>query len=453
MKILIAGDGKVGASLTKQLSEEGYDITLIDSKQHVLASSIERYDVMAIQGNCASMDILEEAGVRDADLVIAATSADEINLLCCLTAHAMNPNIHTIARIRNPEYSDQIYQLRDKFGLSLAVNPERQAAKEIERMLKYPGFLKRDSFAKGRVELVGLKVYEDSMLKDRALTDLDKIGGCKVLVCVVLRDGKAITPDGDFVIRQGDKLFVTAPTDNMTAFLKGLGIINRKVKRVLICGGSRTSFYLAKELHKSGIKMEIIEINHDKCVQLSERLPFATVVQGDASSQRLLESEGVREYDALITMTGMDEQNIIISLFGDSCGIPLVITKVGHLEHTQILESLPLGNMVSPKDLCTTTIVKYVRAMHNQTGAAITLHPIADGYAEALEFVVEEGTRYCNVPLKNVPVKKNILIAGISQTEKTEIPAGDSSFDVGDTLIIVSSRDEVIYQLNDIFEK
>lgn len=452
MKILIAGDGKVGASLTRELSTEGYDITLIDYKRDVLESSVEQFDVMAIQGNCASMEILEQAGVMDADLMIAATSADEINMLSCLTARAMNPLIHTIARIRNPEYANQIYKMRGMFALSLVVNPEKQAAIEIEHLLKFPGFLKRDTFAKGRVEIVELRIGSESKLKDLALNDLDTTVRCKVLVCIVLRKGQAIAPDGNFVLREGDRIFVTAPTDNMTILLKNLGIITHKVKRVMICGGGRVSFYLAERLRKSGIMVQIIERNYDKCLELTNRLPEACIVHGDASSQALLESEGIRDCDALITMTGMDEQNIIISLYGNSCGVPLVITKIGHLEHTQIIENLPLGSTISPKELCTSTIVRYVRAMHNQTGAAISLHSIADGHAEALEFLVEKNTRYCGVPLKDIQVKKNVLIAGISHRAKTEIPNGDSSFDVGDTVVVVSSREEVIYQLNDIFE-
>lgn len=452
MKILIAGDGKVGASLTRELSMAGYDITLIDSKQNVLESSMERFDVMAIHGNCASMEILRQAGVMDADLMIAATSADEINLLSCLTAHGMNPDIHTIARIRNPEYSNQIYRMRGIFALSLAVNPEKQAAIEIEHLLKYPGFLKRDTFAKGRVELVELRINNESKLKDVALNDLDTIAKCKVLVCIVLRKGQAMAPDGNFVLREGDRIFVTAPTDNMTILLKSLGIITHKVRRVIICGGGRVSYYLAQRLEKSGIRVQIIEQNYDKCLELTAKLPDVCVVHGDASSQTLLDSEGIKECDALITMTGMDEQNIIISLYGNSCGVPQVITKIGHLEHTQIIENLPLGSIISPKELCTDAIVRYVRAMHNQTGAAITLYSIADGNAEALEFLVEKNTRYCNVPLKDVTVKRNVLIACILHRGRVEIPSGESCFDTGDTVIVVSGREEVIYQLNDIFE-
>lgn len=452
MKILIAGDGKVGASLTRELSAAGYDITLIDSKQNVLDSSIERFDVMAIRGNCASMEILEEAGVREADLLIAVTSADEVNLLSCLTAHGMNPNIHTIARIRNPEYSEQIYRMRGTFALSLAVNPEKQAAIEIEHLLKYPGFLKRDTFAKGRLEVVELRINEDSKLKDLALNDLNSVAGCKVLVCVVLRKGKAIAPDGNFVLKEGDRIFVTAPTDNLTILLKNLGIITHKVRRVMICGGGKVSYYLAKQLQRSGMIVQIIEQDYDKCLDLAKRLPEASIIHGDASNQALLESEGIEDCDALITMTGMDEQNIIISLYGKNCGVPQVITKVGHLDHTRIIENLPLGSIVSPKELCTNAIVRYVRAMHNQAGAAISVHGIADGQAEALEFLVEKDTRYCGVPLKNIETKKNILIAGISHKAQTEVPNGDSCFEVGDTVVVVSGRDEVLYQLEDIFE-
>ena len=342
--------------------------------------------------------------------------------------------------------------MRGRFGLSLAVNPEKQAAIEIEHLLKYPGFLKRDTFAKGRVEIVELRINGESKLKDVALNDLNMIAGCKVLVCIVLRKGQAIAPDGNFVLREGDRIFVTAPTDNMTILLKNLGIITHKVKRVMICGGGRISFYLAWRLRRSGVKVQIIEKNYERCLELTDKLPDVCVVHGDASSQSLLESEGIENCDALITMTGMDEQNIIISLYGNSSGVSQVITKIAHLEHPQIIENLPLGSIISPKDLCANAIVRYVRAMHNQTGAAITVHGIADGHAEALEFLVEPTTRYCGVPLKDVQVKKNVLIASISHKAKTEIPDGESSFDAGDTVIVVSSREEVIYQLNDIFE-
>lgn len=452
MKIIIAGDGKMGSTLTRQLSAEGYDVTLIDANPKVLESSEERYDVMVVQGNCASMDVLLQAGVKDADLLIAAAGADEVNLLCCMTAHGLNPALHTIARVRNPEYSEQIYEMRDMFALSLTVNPERQAAVEIERLLRYPGFLKRDTFAKGRVEIVELRLDEDSKLCNVALNDMNNIVKCKILVCAVLRNGRAEAPDGKFVLREGDRIFVTAPTETLAILLKNLGIITHKVKRIIICGGGRMSYYLASRLEKSGINVQIIERDQEKCDHLAAILPKACIIHGDVSSQFLLESEGVSDCDALVALTGLDELNMIVSLYGKNCGVPQVITKLGRMDNANILGNVAFGSVVSPKELCCNTIVRYVRAMKNQTGAALTVHTIADGQAEAMEFRVDGTTQYCGQPLKKVRLKKGVLVVCIIKGSKHEIPNGDSFFEAGDSVIIVTGSERGIYQLNDIFE-
>ncbi|MCI8693796.1 MAG: Trk system potassium transporter TrkA [Lachnospiraceae bacterium] len=452
MKIIIAGNGKVGAALTRQLSSEGDDLTLIDSNLEVLESSEERYDIMVVQGNCASMKVLQQAGVEDADLLIAMTGADETNLLCCMTAHGLNKKLHTIARVCNPEYTDQIYAMREMFGLSMAVNPERQAAVEIERLLKYPGFLKRDTFTKGRVEIVELRIDSRSKLCNVALNDMYGIVKCKILVCAVLREGKAVAPDGNFVLREGDRIFVTAFTNILTTLLKNLGIITHRTKRVIICGGGRISYYLAKQLESSGIGIQIIEKDSGRCRQLATILPAANIIQGDASSQFLLEGEGISGCDALVTMTGLDEQNMIISLYGMNCGIPQVITKLGHIENMNILGSLSLDSVVSPKELCCNTIVQYVRAMKNQTGAALTVHTIADGQAEAMEFLVDGKTKNCGLPLKELKLKRGVLVVCIARGSRMEIPNGDSCFREGDIVYIVTSKGKGIYQLNDIFE-
>lgn len=452
MKIIIAGNGKVGAALTRQLSSEGDDLTLIDSNLEVLESSEERYDIMVVQGNCASMKVLQQAGVEDADLLIAMTGADETNLLCCMTAHGLNKKLHTIARVCNPEYTDQIYAMREMFGLSMAVNPERQAAVEIERLLKYPGFLKRDTFTKGRVEIVELRIDSRSKLCNVALNDMYGIVKCKILVCAVLREGKAVAPDGNFVLREGDRIFVTAFTNILTTLLKNLGIITHRTKRVIICGGGRISYYLAKQLESSGIGIQIIEKDSGRCRQLATILPAANIIQGDASSHFLLEGEGISGCDALVTMTGLDEQNMIISLYGMNCGIPQVITKLGHMENMNILGSLSLDSVISPKELCCNTIVQYVRAMKNQTGAALTVHTIADGQAEAMEFSVDGKTKNCGLPLKDLKLKRGVLVVCISRGSRMEIPNGDSCFREGDIVYIVTSKGKGIYQLNDIFE-
>lgn len=452
MKIIIAGDGKMGATLTRQLSAEGDDITLIDANPKVLESSEERYDVMVVQGNCASMDVLLQAGVKDADLLIAVAGADEINLLCCMTAHGLNPMLHTIARVRNPEYSEQIFKMRDMFALSLTVNPEKQAAVEIERLLRYPGFLKRDTFAKGRVEIVELRLDENSKLCNVALNDMNNIVKCKILVCAVLRNGRAEAPDGNFVLREGDRIFVTAPAENLAILLKNLGIITHKVKRVIICGGGRMSYYLASRLEKSGINVQIIERDRERCDHLAAILPNACIIHGDVSNQFLLESEGVSDCDALVTLTGLDELNMVVSLYGTNCGVPQVITKLGRMDNANILGNVAFGSVVTPKELCCNTIVRYVRAMKNQTGAALTVHTIADGQAEAMDFRVDETTQYCGQPLKKIKLKKGVLVVCITKGSRLEIPNGDSYFDVGDSVIIVTGSDRGIYQLNDIFE-
>ncbi len=451
MNIIIAGDGKVGSMLTRQLSAEGHDITIIDSNARVLQSSVEHYDVICVQGNCASMDVLLQAGVRDAELLIAATSQDEVNLLCCTTAHALNRKLHTIARIRNPEYTEQIYRMRDIFGLSMVINPENQAATEIERLLKYPGFLRRDTFAKGRTEIVELRVDAGSKLCNVALAELRSIVKCQVLVCAVLRDGSAAAPKGDFVLREGDRIFVTALSQNLTTLLKNLGILTRRVRSVTLCGGGKISYYLAKRLEKSGISARIIEKDYDRCQELCALLPGAEIIHGDISEQDLLESEQVSQADALVTLTGLDELNMIVSLYAASRNVPQVITKLGHTGNRSVIDSLSLGSVLCPRELVCSNIVRYVRAMENQTGAAISVHTIADGQAEAMEFLADETTRNCGRPLKEIRLKPNVLLVSISHGASTEIANGNSAFQQGDTVVVVTNGREVIRQLNDIF--
>ena len=451
MDIIIAGDGKVGSTLARQLSAEGHDVTLIDSDLHVLNTSVERYDLMGVHGNCASKSVLLRAGVMEAELLIAATSADEINLLCCTTAHGLNPKLHTIARIRNPEYTDQIHEMRNIFALSLTVNPEKQAAQEIERLLKYPGFLRRDIFAKARAEIVELRIDSKSKLRDVSLMEMNSIVKCKVLVCAVLRDGKAVAPKGNFVLREGDRIFVTAPTNNLATLLKNLGIVTRRVRNVILCGGGRVSYYLASLLEKDGMNVQIIEADRDRCAELATLLPDTTIIHGDGTDQDLLNSQGLSQCDALVTLTGVDELNMIMSLYGMTQNVPLVITKLSRMDNRSIVDSLSLGSVVCPKELCCNTIVRYVRAMQKQTGAALSLRTIADGQAEAIEFLVDKHTRNCGIPLKQLKLKPDVLVAMINRGAYTEIPNGDSFFRAGDSVVVVTSGQGTLHDLNDIF--
>lgn len=452
MKILMTGVGKVGATLARQLSREGHDLTLIDIDPSVLEEGVETYDVQTARGNGASAAVLREAGVDTADLLIATAGEDEVNLLCCMTAHSLNPRLHTIARIRNPEYREQAYSMRSVFGLSMVINPEKQAAEEIERLLKYPGFLKRDTFAKGRVAIVELLVDEDSPLRDVPLTALGNLIKCRVLVCSVLRDGKAIIPGGTFVVKEGDRLFVTATTNNLTTLLRNLHLITHPAKRVMLAGGGHVSFYLAQSLAKSGVAVQLFEPNLARCEELADLLPSVSILHGDVSRHALLDSEGIADCDAFVSLTGVDELNVMASLFAQSRGVPQVITKLGRLESSELLSSLPLGSVLSPRELCTDTVVRYVRAMQNQTGAALSVHMIADGQVEAAEFVVDDTTRFCGVPLRELKLRRGVLVVGISHGGTTVIPDGNASFRRGDIVVVVSEEDREVHQLNDIFE-
>lgn len=452
MKIIIAGNGKVGDTLARQLAVEGYDITIIDRDKEALNNCVEHNDVMTVEGNCASQKILRIAGAASANLLIAATGNDEVNLLCCMMARNINPNIHTISRIRNPEYTEQAYNMKDEFALAMIINPEKQAAMEIERLIHYPGFLKRDTFSKGKAEIVELKIEPSSKLCGTPLNKIYNVIKCKVLVCAVVRHGVAFTPDGNFTLLEGDRIFVTAPSDNLSALLKNLGIVTKKIKQVLIIGGGTISHYLAAMLERRHIDVKIIEKDERKCKQLSELLPDAEIVCGDASSQSLLESEGIDSCDALVALTGIDETNMIISLYGKSRGVPLTVTKLGRLEDTNIIDNLALGSIITPRKLCCNMIIKYVRAMKKQTGAAVTIHSIADGYAEAVEFNIEKDSPHCGKPLKKLSLKKNVLVASITHGGETEIPNGDSHYSVGDSVIIVAGSGTVLKQFNDIFE-
>ncbi len=450
MEIIVAGAGKVGLTLARQLVSEEHSVTLIDMNSQILEDAIGQFDTMSICGNCASKEILLQAGVEKADLVIAATNADEVNLLCCMTAHGINKNLHTIARIRNPEYAEQVMTMPEVFPLSLTINPEKHAAQEIQRLLHYPGFLRRDAFAKGRAEIVELRIDEKSKLSNIALRDLSNVIKCKVLVCAVLRQGNAVAPSGDFVLQPGDRVFVTAPTATLGLLLKNLGILTRRVRKVLICGGGRVSYYLAKLLEKDGIQVSLIDRDYARCAELAALLPDTTILRGDCSNPALLDNQGIGDVDALCSLTGMDETNMIISLYGNVRNVPQVITKLSRGERV-IADTLPVGSVICPKELCSNIIVRYVRAMQNQTGAAVSVHTIADGQVEAVEFLVDSSTRNCGKPLKALKLKPNVLIASITHGAQTQIPNGDSIFAEGDTVVAVTSGRGILKSINDIF--
>lgn len=453
MNVIIVGDGKVGAALAGQLSSEGHDVTIIDSNPQVLNASSEQLDVMAVTGNGASMVTLREAGAEKADVLIAATSRDELNLLTCLTGKKLG-TAHAIARVRNPEYSDQLVAMREELGLSLTVNPEQAAAEEAYQLLQFPSFLKREAFAQGKVEIVAVPVGAGSKLAGIPLFKLYEIAGVNVLVCAVEREDGVHIPSGAFTLREGDTIYVTAGIQDLAKLVKNLGLNDHRVRSLLIVGGSRIAFYLARRCIDSGISVKIIERDHTRCVELAEAMPKATVIEADGARQDILLAEGLKDYDAVITLTGMDEENVVLSMFASHMGVPKVITKINRIEYADVFRKMGIGSIISPKGLCCTHIARYVRAMSSASGidSVLTLHSIVDDQAEALEFLVGPEARHQGEKLMDIPLKEEILIAGISHEGRTSIPRGDSSFVAGDTIVVVTAGGRTLGDLDDIFD-
>jgi len=452
MKILIVGDGKVGMTLTEYLSREGYDIVVIDKNPDVINRTVNEYDVMGICGNGASYDILKEAEADKADLLIAATSSDEINILSCLTARKLGTK-HTIARVRNPEYSNQLMFMKDELGLSMVVNPEFETAREISRMLRSPETISREYFSKGRVELAEIRVKEDSLLCGMSLAEINKKLDIKILVCAVQREQQVFIPDGSFVLQAGDRIHVTGTPAELDNFLNSIGAIWKKIKRVLIVGGGKICYYLVRMLEETGMDIKIIERSNERCVELSQLLERAEIICGDGSDQKLLKEEGIGQMDALVALTDIDEENIVLSMFASSVGVKKVITKVNHNSFINLLSNTGLESFVSPKLIVANNIVSYVRAMKNASASSgvQTLYKIVNNQVEALEFIVKEENKLTGKKLKEINLKPNLLIAGIVRNRQLIIPGGDDSIQKGDNVIVVTSN-QYLSELEDILD-
>ncbi|MBR5232083.1 MAG: Trk system potassium transporter TrkA [Clostridia bacterium] len=453
MKIVIIGDGKVGFTLTQALSEEGHDLVVIDTHRGALSQAADHLDVLVMEGNGASAAIQREAGVPTADLLIAVTSADETNLLCCMVARKLGCK-HTIARVRNSEYLEAQYLLREELGLSMSVNPERIAAREIFGLLKFPAFTKRETFAKGRAEIVAIPVHEGSKLDGLPLPQLYKTLKIRVLICAVERDGEVIIPDGSFVLKGGDMMHVTAPARDLLTLIKVLELEKARIRSVMLVGGSRIAVHLAKMLCDAGIQVKIIEKDYEKCEILGEQLPDALICNTDGTSFQNLLNEGLEEVGALVTLTNIDEQNLVISMYAGHVGVPKVITKVNRIDYEDFVRDSTNESIISPRIQVSSDILRYVRSMENRKddGSMVALHRMVGGEVEALEFRVTEDTLHTDMPLIDVPVQKGILVAAISRRGQVIIPRGDDSFQVGDSVVIVTRSDRKLSDLNDIFE-
>ena len=440
MKIIIVGCGKVGTTLAEQLNRENHDITLIDCDSEALQSISDSTDVMSVTGNGAVYQVQMEAGIKEADLLIATTNSDELNMLCCLIAKKAG-NCHTIARIRNPEYSAEINYIREELNLSLAINPELAAAREIARLLRFPNAIKIELFAKGRIELLKFLIPKDSILDRMKVMDVVSRLKSNVLICAVERGDDVVIPDGNFEMRGGDKMSFIAPHADCADFFRKAGIENNTVNSAMFVGGGKLTVYLAKALADTKIKIKIIEQDEERCRILSEILPHAMIIHGDGSDQKLLLEEGIRQTEAFASLTGFDEENILLSLYAASQSRAKLITKVNKIAFENVINSLNLGSVIYPKMLTADIILQYVRAMQNSMGSNIEpLYKIVADKAEALEFRVRGDSPVLGIPLEKLRTRNNLLVACINRNGRIILPRGKDTLEAGDTVIIVTTH-------------
>ncbi|MDR1770957.1 MAG: Trk system potassium transporter TrkA [Hungatella sp.] len=446
MKIIIVGCGKVGVTLAEQLNNEHHDIMLIDKNADVINSVTERIDVMGVVGNGAVYKVQMEAGIQETDLLIATTNSDELNMLCCMIAKKAG-DCHTIARIRNPEYHSEINYIREELGLSLAINPEMAAAMEISRLLRFPSAIKIDTFAKGRIEILKFRVPDHAILHNMKVREVLTALHCNVLICAIEHGSEVIIPSGESVMTAGDKISFIASPAEANEFFKQVGIDNNTIRTAMLVGGGKITYYVAKLLENTKINVKILEQNMERCNELSELLPRAMVIHGDASNQELLLQEGIGQIDAFASLTGFDEENIMLSLYAASQSKAKLITKVNRIAFENVIDSMNLGSVIYPKLITAETILQYVRAMQNSMGSNVeTLYKIVADRAEALEFRVANEPSIVGIPLETLELKNNLLVAFINRNGHFISPRGKDTLEEGDRVIVVTT----VTGLNDL---
>ena len=440
LKIIIVGCGKVGANLVDQLSKEGHDITVIDKKAEKIQDITNIYDVMGLVGNGASYSTQMEAGIEETDLIIAVTDSDELNLLCCTVAKRVG-KCAAIARVRTPDYSEETGYLREQLGLALIINPELEAAREVARILYLPTALEVNSFAHGQAELVKFKVPEGNLLNGLSLAYLGKNITNDILICAVERNGEVYMPNGDFVLHSGDVVSFVSERHIARDFLKQIGLATRQVKDTMIIGASKAAYYLAKELLNMGISVKIIEKEKENCESLSVKLPKAIIINGDGTDPDILKEEGIETVQSFIPLTGIDEENIMLTLYAKQVSKAKVVTKINRVNYKQVINNLDLGSLVYPKYITSEAIIAYVRAKKNSMGSNIeTLYHMFDSRVEAIEFIVEENSKVSGVPIKDLKLKKDVLISFINHNGHIIIPTGNDEIEDGDTVMIVTKN-------------
>lgn len=446
MEIIIVGCGKVGCTLAEQLSVENHNIVVIDEKEEKVHTVTDEFDAMGIVGNGVSYQTLLEAGIATADLLIAVTDSDEQNLLCCVIAKKAG-NCKTIARVRNPIYNTEIKFLRDELGLAMIINPELTSAAEIARIFQFPSAVKIDTFSKGRIELLHFRVTKDCLLNNYQLIHIRTTLKCDVLVCMVNRNDEVMIPRGDFVFQEGDIVGIVSTPTQATAFFRKIGIGTSRVHTAMLVGGGKIAYYLARRLLAVGISTKIIEQNPERCEHLSELLPKATIICGDGTDQRVLLEEGIEQVDGFAALTGLDEENILLSLFAKKNSHAKVVTKINRINFNSVLGELHLDSITYPRLLTADTIIKYARSMNESLNSNVeNLYKLEDGKMEALEFFIKEDSSVTNIPLVKLRIRKNILVCCINRGGNIIIPGGQDTLKVGDSVVIVLTNS----RLNDI---
>lgn len=450
MKIVINGCGKIGKTILSSLVAEGHDVVAIDNNRSVVSNITDIYDVIGVCGNGADNDVLSQAEINNAELFVSVTGSDELNMLSCFMAKRMGAK-HTIARIRNPEYNDDgLSFMRKQLDISLIINPELMAAHELYNILKLPSAAKVERFSARNFEMIELKLKADSVLDGVKLIDLRSKFKSEFLVCAVQRGEDAYIPDGNFIIKSGDKIAVTAKPAQIIKLLKEMGIQQNPAKKIMILGAGRTAYYLAKRLSQINNSVTVIEKEKSICEEFCEALPNVLVVNGDGSDREILNEEGIQNMDAFVSLTGMDEQNILISSYAASQSVPKVIAKINREELVPLAENLGLDTFISPKKLISDVLVKYARALENsQDNSMETLYKVMDDKVEVLEFLVKENRDFTGVTFKELKLKPNILIAGIIRDKKTIIPSGEDMMKQGDKVIVLAANQR-INDLSDI---
>lgn len=452
MRIIVVGCGKIGSTILESLAKEGHDVTAIDNDPEVIEELTNIHDVIGVCGNGNDCDVLTEARVNTAEMFVAVTSSDEVNMLSCYLARKMGAK-HTVARIRNPEYSlNSLGFLKQQLDISLAINPERLAAREMFNLLKLPSAVKIETFSARNFEIIELILKDDSALTKVRLMDLRNKFKAKFLICVVGRGDEVYIPDGHFVLQPGDKIALTAEPSEIQKLMRSLGIAKKQAKSVMILGGSRIAFYLSKMLIAAGNNVKIIERNEEKCSEFSDQLDKAMIIHGDGAQQELLVEEGLDSIDAFISLTGMDEENILVSIFASTHGVPTVLTKVNRNELAEMASKLGLDCIISPKEIVSDVLVQYARALENSLGSNVeTMYNIMDGKAEVLEFNVRSDFRQVGIKLRDLRLKPGILVAGIIRERRPIIPTGDDVILNNDKVIILAA-DKRLNDLSDILK-